>query len=334
MVYIAPQSIIVRWSGNSKTPFTRKIIQLKLIPNIVPTELVSYDGERNEMGEPHGRGISIDTDGDRWEGEFRNGYPDGKGVCEHTNGDRYEGYEVQGKRHGQGKYTWGSGPDKGAVYEGGWQDSLMHGYGIVYYPKENVDFYKRFEGNFQNGMRHGRGTWFYTDGNPMNFVSVEGDSIEGKMIDCNAKIIWKNPGRRYIGQVKKPDPNSGPLIDGAGTYISEDGTRVNGVFKYNPDTYRIDLIHATTPGDKERWYKMWGIGNAQTSPAPNPTQPNKSGGSAFWGALGAFAGGFLGSSGSSSSSSGRTYQCIQGHTMTSHFIPQRCSWCGNAMFPK
>ena len=39
-------------------------------------------------------------------------------------------------------------------------------------------------------------------------------------------------------------------------------------------------------------------------------------------------------SGGSSSSSGRTYQCINGHTMTSAFIPGKCIWCGSTMWPK
>tara|TARA_B100000678_G_C17866882_1_gene365580 strand:- start:103 stop:447 length:345 start_codon:yes stop_codon:yes gene_type:complete len=39
-------------------------------------------------------------------------------------------------------------------------------------------------------------------------------------------------------------------------------------------------------------------------------------------------------SGGSSSSGGRTYQCINGHTMTSAFIPGKCIWCGSTMWPK
>ena len=39
-------------------------------------------------------------------------------------------------------------------------------------------------------------------------------------------------------------------------------------------------------------------------------------------------------SGGSSSSGGRTYQCINGHTMTSSFIPGKCIWCGSTMWPK
>jgi|AP95_1055475.scaffolds.fasta_scaffold145666_2 hypothetical protein len=39
-------------------------------------------------------------------------------------------------------------------------------------------------------------------------------------------------------------------------------------------------------------------------------------------------------SGGSSSSGGNTYQCINGHTMTSSFIPGKCIWCGSTMWPK
>jgi tetratricopeptide (TPR) repeat protein len=75
--------------------------------------------------------------------------------------------------------------------------------------------------------------------------------------------------------------------------------------------------------------------NSPPSSNSASSQPSSSGGSGFWGAIGAFAGGFLGSSaGHGSSSSGNTWQCIMGHTMTSTFNPGSCSWCGNAMFPK
>ena len=39
-------------------------------------------------------------------------------------------------------------------------------------------------------------------------------------------------------------------------------------------------------------------------------------------------------SGGSSSSGDKTWKCINGHTMTSAFIPGKCIWCGSTMWPK
>ena len=42
-----------------------------------------------------------------------------------NNGDIYEGYMQNGKRNGQGKYTFASG----AFYEGEWKNHKQHGRG-------------------------------------------------------------------------------------------------------------------------------------------------------------------------------------------------------------
>ena len=69
--------------------------------------------------------------GDRYEGEWKEGRKYGSGIYYFQNGDVYEGYFIDGQRNGKGIYIW---VDK-SCYNGDWEKDRMHGKG-VYYPKE------------------------------------------------------------------------------------------------------------------------------------------------------------------------------------------------------
>ena len=69
--------------------------------------------------------------GDRYEGEWKEGKKYGSGIYCFQNGDVYEGYFIDGQRNGKGIYMWN---DKSS-YNGEWELDRMHGKGI-YYPKD------------------------------------------------------------------------------------------------------------------------------------------------------------------------------------------------------
>jgi len=112
------------------------------------------DGERHEgewrNGKAHGRGTHTFPSGQRYEGEHRDGKQHGRGTHTWPDGQRYEGEYKDGKKHGRGTHTW---PD-GQRYEGEWQDDQQHGRGKHSWPDG-----KRYEGEWRNGKTHGRGTW-------------------------------------------------------------------------------------------------------------------------------------------------------------------------------
>ncbi len=61
------------------------------------------------------------SDGNVYEGNFKDDKPHGKGIMIYTDGRVYEGDWVEGKRHGKGKTTC---PD-GKVEEGYWEDDIL-----------------------------------------------------------------------------------------------------------------------------------------------------------------------------------------------------------------
>mgnify|MGYP001131685251 CR=1 FL=1 len=56
--------------------------------------------DADDMGVWRCRGILSYADGDRYEGEWKNGKMHGKGVYVYANGDRYDGEWSEDKRHG------------------------------------------------------------------------------------------------------------------------------------------------------------------------------------------------------------------------------------------
>ena len=204
----------------------------------MPTELVSYEGERNERGEPHGRGISINTNGERWEGEFRNGYPDGNGVYTTPVG-RYEGEVRQGLFDGQGKITANMDADpkleglSQCGYEGEFRNGKYHGWGIFY--GANGD---RYEGEFRNGLAGPSGAIDYG----VNFSSgPQGDwkRYEGEVCYDGAHgrgILWFRDGGSHEGEF------ANAKIHGHGVSITSSGDRYEGYFRYDEAINRSTMV--------------------------------------------------------------------------------------------
>ncbi len=158
-----------------------------------------YLGDTNWSGERHGKGTYYWNNGDRYEGEWRDGQANGKGTYCWGNGqwkgDHYEGEFRDDKFHGKGTLY---NPDGSIAYSGKWEnnqkaqavssvstalkkieapntvtlnlpngdkyvgeikDGKKHGRGIYYYANGN-----RYEGDFLNDKFHGTGTFYWFDG--------------------------------------------------------------------------------------------------------------------------------------------------------------------------
>lgn len=130
-----------------------------------------YTGERNDKNEMHGKGKMIYTNGDIYEGEWKNGKRNGEGTMtyqnktsyvgrwandqingygtfKYFNGDVYEGTFVNGIKSGDGNMTY----ENGIVYKGKWKNDLRHGRGKQTFPNGDV-----FEGSWIKDKREGSG---------------------------------------------------------------------------------------------------------------------------------------------------------------------------------
>ena len=110
-----------------------------------------YEGEFKD-GLFHGWGVYVFQNGDRYEGEFVEDRMSGEGTMAYKNGNVYKGQFHNGVRYGQGLLTFKNGD----VYDGEFKDNVRHGQGEYKFANGT-----RYTGDFQNNQRHGKGRYRY-----------------------------------------------------------------------------------------------------------------------------------------------------------------------------
>ncbi|MBD2056125.1 pentapeptide repeat-containing protein [Oculatella sp. FACHB-28] len=115
-------------------------------------------------------------DGTRFYGSFSNTAPlDGRGSMMYPNGDRYDGEFRDGKRNGCGTFTF----ENGRNYVGQFRDDQFQGQGI--WTLENGD---RYIGEFQANKCNGQGTFISVDGSQKTGIWENGD-LAGDNLSCD-----------------------------------------------------------------------------------------------------------------------------------------------------
>ncbi len=95
------------------------------------------------------------ADGSQYKGQCLNGKREGQGVYTWATGNRYEGQWHNGQRHGQGVLNYATG----AVYQGEYRAGVEHGTGKMAWPNGAV-----YEGAYAEGKFHGKGLYISADG--------------------------------------------------------------------------------------------------------------------------------------------------------------------------
>jgi len=167
-----------------------------------------YEGEfRN--GLMHGWGVYVSKLGDRYEGMFENDLRNGPGTQTTTAGERYTGTFVSGIRRGLGSLT----QSDGSRYAGDFRNDMINGRGVMYYPDGS-----KYAGDFMNGRKHGKGIIRFPNG----------DVHEGE---------FRADLRTGKGEYRFADGSrySGDFVDGVrhgqGRYRDADGAEYIGPFK-------------------------------------------------------------------------------------------------------
>ena len=147
--------------------------------------------------------------GEKYEGNFKNGLRDGNGKYFYKNGDVYDGEFKDGKIEGEGVMTY----ENGHKYEGEFRDNLRDGKGTYYY--KNGD---RYEGSWRKGLKEGKGVYYWKAGD--RFEGYFENNEKGSY----GKYFYQN-GERYEGELKNG------VREGKGVYYWPDGDRYEGDFK-------------------------------------------------------------------------------------------------------
>ncbi len=126
----------------------------------------------------NGYGVYNYANGNRYEGNFKDGSPDGKGILSFANGSKYLGHWEQNWRQGEGRLVFIEGHEyfgnfrrnqfhgqgvmrfaNGDMYDGNWEYNQPEGFGVYSFHTGS-----RYEGNHHQGRFDGQGTMFYADG--------------------------------------------------------------------------------------------------------------------------------------------------------------------------
>ena len=185
-----------------------------IIQNLVENELLlllnskkpCYIGERNKLLQKHGKGYTVEENGDIYEGEYDTSKKHGRGKMVWSNGDVYEGQWDQNSIQGVGRLEYA---DK-EVYEGEWKNDLRHGKGKVYHTDDS-----EYEGDFVEGRMTGHGTYVYSDNS-----HYEGD-LEDGVREGYGVMIYANLDV-YRGHFSKGN------LHGKGTYKDSKGNEYTG----------------------------------------------------------------------------------------------------------
>ena len=144
------------------------------------TEYLSYDDINDEKGwykyvgnffysEENGKGKETDSDGNWYEGEWKDGNKHGFGSENIQYGEtvweKYIGDFVEDFRHGKGKLTHSDGN----WYDGEWKLDERHGFGTDYVVYED-NSWEKYTGFFSEDWRHGKGKLMTSEG-----VVLEGE---------------------------------------------------------------------------------------------------------------------------------------------------------------
>ena len=176
-----------------------------------------------------GKGTMISASGNRYEGGFSKGLPSGSGEFKYASGDRYTGEVLAGSPHGKGVYQLA----KGERYEGDFVNGIYSGKGVLKLPDNS-----EYEGQFVDGMPNGSGSFKYASGDKYEgqmsrglpngkgvYQLAAGDRYEGEFIDgkYNGRGLFKfHDGSWYEGQFHNGQFNgSGVYSSAAGRYEGE-----------------------------------------------------------------------------------------------------------------
>jgi len=133
-------------------------------------------------------GTNTFANGNKYVGEFKDGYASGQGTFTFADGDKYVGEYKRGQPNGQGTETFANGNK----YVGEYKDGLRNGQGT-----ETFASGSKYVGEFKDAKRNGQGTFTFANGN--KYVGEwKDDKYNGQGITflANGKVeesgIWKD----------------------------------------------------------------------------------------------------------------------------------------------
>ena len=145
----------------------------------------------------------------KYVGEWKDGKKSGQGTYTFADGSKYVGEWKEGKRFGQGTKTW----TDGSKYVGEWKAGKKSGQGT-----NTFDGGSKYVGEWKDGEHHGQGIYTWPSGS-----KYVGEWKDGKQHGQGTKT-WTD-GSKYVGEWKAGKKS------GQGTNTFDDGSKYVGEWK-------------------------------------------------------------------------------------------------------
>lgn len=195
--------------------------------------------------------------GDVYEGEILNGKRQGEGKYTWANGDTYEGEWKNGKKYGHGKYTsYKKDPINGSLYvdwyyDGEWIDDVRHGHGIFVEGCGIQD--KVFEGEWINGKRQGRFVWYFTNSNGGRYIDFfEDDKLVETCIPYDESIRTVEDARRAKALADGKSSSSTPVYTNSSPAAASSNLSADGVLSRDNPALKMLLDFVSENPDSFR----------------------------------------------------------------------------------
>ncbi|MEZ4911072.1 MAG: hypothetical protein R2774_09435 [Saprospiraceae bacterium] len=168
----------------------------------------------------------------------------GEGTKTYSNGNKYQGTFKNGKRHGQGKFKWPSG----AMYDGLWVDGKREGKGQEILADGTI-----YVGEFKNDQKEGQGT-LYNNKTEKKIIQ-QGTWVAGKFQDksVNQNNIVIQPTPTTPATTAKPKSTTQKIINlglGLGSFYGLNTYTFSGATSSSipPISISIDFPSKKTTG--------------------------------------------------------------------------------------
>ena len=167
-----------------------------------------------DTGLPTGKGKIAWSNGDKFEGEVKDGKPSGQGAYTLKSGEIYSGTWVNGKQEGKGRLTWANG----GYWEGEFKDDQRVLTGPMTIKLDNVSITGVFSIEPSSNALTGSGKFAWANGDYYEGAEVQGVK-QGK-----GQFSWAS-GNRYDGDWERDLPN------GKGSIYFANGDRYEGAVR-------------------------------------------------------------------------------------------------------
>jgi len=152
------------------------LISMVLFVSCVLSPRITYYGEHNQEGKYHGQGVFTYINGDKWEGEFKDGEPfNGNGTFIYLDSSKFVGEWENGEPlNGEVTNLYSNGQKR---IIGGMKNGEYDGFFTSWY--ENG--HKEKEGTYSEGKEEGLWKEYYDNGN-MSVKSIMADGIYSNIL--------------------------------------------------------------------------------------------------------------------------------------------------------